>query len=156
MISKEKLFTNTAITKNYAYGGRQVIDLKKGFGQKYRIFMDEAWYEETAESYPDKIKHRPWYYEIRGKYGTIYFYGTDKLAVRITANRIKSRIKTHYWNILRLYLEAEDESVFLFSPENFEIVAGLIQARRKRQITNEQRQVIIERTKKYRFERSTV
>jgi len=133
-----------------------MIDLKKRFGQKYRIFMDEAWYVETAESFPDKIKHRPWYYETRGKYGTIYLYGTNKLAVRITANRIKSRIKTDYRNILSLYLEAEDESIFLFSPVNFEIVAGLIKARRKRQITNEQRQLIIERTKNYRFERSTV
>ena len=133
-----------------------MIDLKKRFGQKYRIFMDEAWYVETAESFPDKIKHRPWYYEIRGKYGTIYLYGTNQLAVRITANRIKSRIKTDYRNILSLYLEAEDESIFLFSPVNFEIVAGLIKARRKRQITNEQRQLIIERTRNYRFERSTV
>lgn len=133
-----------------------MIDLKKRFGQKYRIFMDEAWYVETAESYPDKIKHRLWYYEIRGKYGTIYLYGTNKLAVRITANRIKSRIMTDYRNILSMYLEAEDESIFLFSPVNFEIVAGLIKARRKRQITNEQRQLIIERTKNYRFERSTV
>jgi hypothetical protein len=116
-----------------------VIDLKKGFGQEYLIFMDEAWYTETVEFCPDKINNRPWYYEIRGKYGTIYLYGTNKLAVRITANRIKSRIKTDYWNILSLYLEAEDESIFLFSPENLKIVAGLIKARRKKQVTEKER-----------------
>ncbi len=116
-----------------------MIDLKKRFGQKYRIFMDEAWYVGTAESYPDKIKHRPWYYEIRGKYGTIYLYGTNKLAVRITANRIKSRIKTDYRNILSLYLEAEDESIFLFNPEDFELVARLTKARRKKQATEKER-----------------
>ena len=98
-----------------------MIDLKKRFGQKYRIFMDEAWYVETAESYPDKIKHRPWYYEIRGKYGTIYLYGTNKLAVRITANRIKNRIKNEYRDVLNLYLEVEDESIFLFNPEDFDV-----------------------------------
>ncbi len=116
-----------------------MIDLKNRFGQKYRIFMDEAWYAETVESCSDKIKHRPWYYEIRGKYGTIYLYGTDKLAVRITANRIKSRVKTDYRNILSLYLEAEDESIFLFSPEYLEIVAGLIKPRRKKQVTEKER-----------------
>jgi site-specific DNA-adenine methylase len=133
-----------------------MIDLNKLYGKKYRMFMDEAWYIETAESNPDKMKDRHWYYEIRGKYGKIYLYGVDKLAVMITANRIKSRIKTEYKDILSLYLEAEDESIFLFDPEYFEVVAKIIKAKKKRQITDEQRYLIIERTKKYRFQRSTV
>ena len=101
--------------------------------------MDEAWYTETVEFCPDKINNRPWYYEIRGKYGTIYLYGTNKLAVRITANRIKGRIKTEYKNILSLHIEAADESIFLFNPDNFEIVAGLIKAGRKKQVTEKER-----------------
>jgi hypothetical protein len=116
-----------------------MIDLKRRFGKKYRIFMDEAWKAEDSQSNPDKVKDKPWYYEIRGKYGVIYLYGANKLAVRITGNRIKSRIKTEYRNILSLYLEAEDESIFLFNPENFEIVAKLIKARRKRQISEKER-----------------
>ena len=94
---------------------------------------------DRRESYPDKIKHRSWYYEIMGKYGTIYLYGIDKFAVRITANRVKSRIKTDYRNILSLFLEAEDESIFLFNPENFALVARLIKARRKKQVTEKER-----------------
>ncbi len=131
-----------------------MVDLKKQYGKKYRIFMDEAWDAEDSHSNPDKVKDKPWYYEIRGKYGTVYLYGTNKLAVRITGNRIKNRIKAEYADILSLYLEAEDESIFLFSPDNFEIVAKLIKAKRKRQITEEQRKLIIERTKEYRFQRS--
>ena len=77
---------------------------------------------------------------------SIYLYGTNKLAVRITANRIKSRIKAEYKDILNLYLEAEDESIFLFNPNNFEIVAGLIKARKMKQITEEQERL---RFKKY-------
>lgn len=116
-----------------------MIDLKRRFGKKYRIFMDEAWKAEDSQSNPDKVKDKPWYYEIRGKYGVIYLNEANKLAVRITGNRIKSRIKTEYRNILSLYLEAEDESIFLFNPENFEIVAKLIKARRKRQISEKER-----------------
>ncbi len=101
--------------------------------------MDEAWKAEDSQSNPDKVKDKPWYYEIRGKYGVIYLNEANKLAVRITGNRIKSRIKTEYRNILSLYLEAEDESIFLFNPENFEIVAKLIKARRKRQISEKER-----------------
>ena len=101
--------------------------------------MDEAWHIETAYFNPSKVKDKPWYYEIQGKYGTVYLYGVNKLAVRITGNRIKSRIKTEYGNILSLYLEAENESIFLFNPENFEIVAQLIKARRKKQISEKER-----------------
>jgi hypothetical protein len=116
-----------------------MIDLKKRFGKKYKIFMDEAWEAEDSQSNPDKVKDKPWYYEIWGKYGVIYLYGINKLAVRITANRIKSRIKAEYKDILSLYIEAENESIFLFNPENFEIVAGLIKARKRKQITEQER-----------------
>ena len=78
-----------------------MVDLKKRFGKKYRIFMDEAWDVEVSQSNPNKVNDKPWYYEIRGKYGVIYLYGKDKLAVRITANRIKSRVKTEYMDILK-------------------------------------------------------
>ncbi len=132
-----------------------MIDIKKSNGKKYRIFMDEAWAAEDSLSNPGKVKDKAWYYEVRDRYGCIYFYGIDKLAVRITANRIKSRIKTECRDILSLYLEAEDESIFLFNPEDFEFVAKLIKAKRRRQITEKQRQLIIERTKNYRFQRST-
>ncbi len=101
--------------------------------------MEEAWDADDSQSNPNKVKDKQWYYEIRGKYGTVYLYGTNKLAVRITANRIKSRIKAEYKDILSLYLEAEDESIFLFNPENFEIVAGVIKARKKKQISEQER-----------------
>ncbi|MHC4269746.1 MAG: hypothetical protein ACYSWS_01205 [Planctomycetota bacterium] len=133
-----------------------MIDLKAQYVKKYKLLMEEAWNAEDSQANPDKVKDKLWYYEIRGKYGVIYLYGTDKLAVRITGNRIKSRIKTEYTDILSLYLEAEDVSIFLFNPENFEIVAKFIKAKRKRQITEEQRLLIIERTKKYRFQRSKI
>ena len=116
-----------------------MLDLKKRFGKKYRIYMDEAWYAEDSQSNPNKLKDKPWYYEVRGKYGAIYLYGASKLAVRVTGNRIKGRIKTEYKDILSLYLEAEYESIFLFNPESFEIVAGLIKARRKKQISEQER-----------------
>lgn len=117
-----------------------MINPRETFGKRYRIFMDEAWLAEDAVSNPDKVNDRPWYYEIRGKYGTVYVYGDNMLAVSITANRVKGSIKKAYGNILCLYLKAEDESIFLFKPDNLEIVAGLIKARRKRQVTEPERQ----------------
>ena len=92
----------------------EMIDLKKRFGKKYRIYMDETWEAEDSQSNSDKVKDKPWYYEIRGKYGTVYLYGVNKLAVRITGNRIKSRIKVEYTDILSLYIEAEGRKYLFF------------------------------------------
>ena len=113
--------------------------------------MDEAWSVETAESNPDKVKDKPWYYEIIGKYGTIYLHGVNKLAVRITANRVKIRIQTEYHDILALYIEAEDESIFLFNPASFEIVASLIKARRRKQLSDEHKAKLIKAGSNFRF-----
>jgi hypothetical protein len=52
-----------------------MIDLKKSYGNKYRISMDEAWSVETVESNSEKVKDKPWYYEIEGKYGTLSLQG---------------------------------------------------------------------------------
>ena len=46
---------------------------------------------------------------------------------------------TDYRDVLSLYLEAEDESIFLFNPEDFELVARLTKARRKKQATEKER-----------------
>ncbi len=128
-----------------------MTDLKKRFGKKYKVFMDEAWEVESSQANSDKAKDKPWYYEIRGKYGVIYLYGTNKLAVRITAKRIKSRIKIEYKDILKLYIEAKDESIFLFNPENFELVAKLVKARKRKQLSVEHKAKLIKAGSSFRF-----
>lgn len=96
-----------------------MIDLKTRFGQKYRIFMDEAWDAEDSMSNPDKVKDKPWYYEIRGKYGKIYLYSAKDniLAIHINSNVISNRIERKNTDILSLYMKTEEGSVFLFKPE---------------------------------------
>ncbi len=112
--------------------------------------MDEAWYIETAESNPDKIKDKHWYYEIRGKYGKIYLYGSNKLAVHITSNLISNRVERENQDIFNLYLKTSEGSIFLFDQEHTEFVAKLIKARRKRQYSPEYRQELINRAKNLR------
>ncbi len=127
-----------------------MIDLNKLYGKKYRIFMDEAWYIETAESNLDKMKDRHWYYEIRGKYGKIYLYGCNKLAVHINSNVISSKVERDNTDIFNLYLKTSEGSIFLFDQEHIEFVAKLIKARRKRQYSPEYRQELINRAKNMR------
>jgi hypothetical protein len=129
-----------------------MIDLKKSYGKRYRIFMDEAWYMETAESNPDKMKDKPWYYELRGKYGKVYLY-SDKnniLAVHVNSNVISRRIERENQDIFSLYLKTSEGSIFLFDQEHTEFVAKLIKAKRKRQYSPEYRQELITRAKSMR------
>ena len=128
-----------------------MIDLKKIYGKKYRIFMDEAWAVEDSQSNPDKVKDKPWYYEIRGKYGKIYLYSTKDniLAVHINSNVISNKIERENTAILSLYMKTEEGSVFLFKPETLEFVAKIIKARKKRQISEKQKAVLVERIANY-------
>ncbi len=129
-----------------------MIDLKKRFGKRYRIFMDEAWYIETAESNPDKMKEKPWYYEFRGKYGKIYLYGSsNKLAVNISSNIISRRVERDNTNIFDLYLKTSEGSIFLFDQEHTEFVAKLIKAKRKKQLSEKHKNKLVESGKSFRF-----
>jgi hypothetical protein len=128
-----------------------MIDLKNSYGKKYRIFMDEAWYIETAESNLDKMKDRHWYYELRGKYGKIYLSGSNKLAVHISSNVISSRVERNNTDIFSLYLRTSEGSIFLFDQEHTEFVAKLIKAKRKRQISEEHKVKLVEAGKNFRF-----
>ncbi len=120
---------------------------RTGAGQ-YRIFLDESWGVERGKNLQDK----PWYYEIRGKYGKIYLYSSrdNILAVHINSNVISNRVERENKDILKIYLKTDKGSVFLFGPENLEFVAKLIKARRKRQYSPEYRQELINRAKNMR------
>jgi hypothetical protein len=128
-----------------------MINLKKLYGKKYRIFMDEAWNAEDFISNPDKLKDKPWYYEIRGKYGKIYLYGSNKLAVHISSNFISNRVERNNTDIFNLYLKTSEGSIFLFNPEYFEFVAKLIQAKRRKQLSERHKVKLVEAGKNFRF-----
>ncbi len=113
--------------------------------------MDEAWYVETLESNPDKIKDKPWYYELRGKYGKIYLYGSNKLAVHITSNLISNRVERENQDIFNLYLKTSEGSTFLFKEENLEMAAKLIKAKTRRVLSDAHKAKLIEAGRSFRY-----
>ncbi len=130
-----------------------MIDLKKQYGKKYKIYMDEAWQAESSLSNPDKMKDKPWYYELRGKYGKVYLY-SDKnniLAVHVNSNVISRRIERENQDIFSLYLKTSEGSIFLFDQEHTEFVAKLIKAKRKKQLSAQHKAKLIESGRAFRF-----
>lgn len=115
-----------------------MCDLKKRYGHRFRIYLEESWGVETGRDVDDKL----WYYELRGKYGAIYLYSlkNNLLAVHINSVVISNRVERGHKNIFELYLKLSEGGVFLFDPKNLEFAAKLIKARRRKQISEKERQ----------------
>jgi hypothetical protein len=112
-----------------------VTNLQEKYGHKYKVVDDGTDDACRAE--------RVWCQEIRGRRGVIYPYGYNgSLAVRFDS---KTKSKTAAW-VTRLLAEGyalvqcgDWEVIFKFDPSKFEYFAGLIQAKRRRRLTPEQR-----------------
>lgn len=86
-------------------------------------------------------------------YIQIYRYNKDTLAVMfwsvgVANNRIKE-IKEKGVDI-KPFVSGDEESAYLFPEEDFKKVAKVVKARKRRKLTEEQRQQLIERLQRYR------
>jgi hypothetical protein len=95
------------------------IDLKARFPE-FRVTLDPA-----AESRAD-----PWLYQIPGRYGVIYPYGGDRLAVEVDGHpEIARRLGALR---AKLVQDGDDEKTFTFHVSLFKQVAGIIRVFRKK------------------------
>lgn len=113
------------------------MNLKERYGDVYRVVDDG-----TNDS--DKVE-RVNCQEIRGLYGKIYPWSNDLLAVYTTSAKIGKRLERMGFQVRQ---RGEYEMVLVFHPEMFELVAGIIQARKKRTLSETQRASLLARLKK--------
>lgn len=107
------------------------IDLKKMFGQRYRITTDPAAISQNTD---------PWLRGIPCKLkGEIYPAGGYDLMVMYKADTNVAR-ELRRWPELRVHQDASDFVVFRFNVKHFDKVAKLVGAKRKRQMSAEERQ----------------
>jgi hypothetical protein len=69
-----------------------MLDLKATFGKRYKNQLDESYHVEKS---PGKEKEIAWYYELVGKYGTIYNHSDTHLQVWINSTRLGARLSHH-------------------------------------------------------------
>ena len=111
------------------------INLRQRFGSQYRITFDPCY----------DAKHRPqatldpWNMQIPCEKGVIYPYGGTKLAVEVdyrapTAKRLAAL------PYCRLVQDGDHEKTFVFDVADFKAVAAIVQPKRRRTLTPEQRQ----------------
>lgn len=129
-----------------------MIDLMKLFGKRYRVTMDESWNAETSENRSEWSKNGEiaWYYEIKGRRGTLYMQKENACALEVTGHTYQNMRKDNPFLFEKIRSASEGCTLLVKEPELDSVVA-LIRPRRRRVLSPEQRAKNIERLKKYAY-----
>lgn len=102
---------------------------------KYRLFVEASRSTERDA----QVRKEIWrYYELQGLYGIIYPYSSYQPAVHFTSIRVANRFrKRANWKILQ---SGDQEIVYLIPMDDLRFAAKVIRARKKRQLSTEQRE----------------
>src|SRR5438067_1055735 len=120
-----------------------MIDLKKQYGDTYRISLDEA-----ATILGQSTADRRWLQQIPCKYGHIFINGTETLGAYAAGRLIPGRLAALPG--VRVHQRGDTEVSVVFPPEAFPAVAELLQARKRRKVSVEQARAGAERLAGYR------
>jgi hypothetical protein len=116
------------------------INLQERFGQKYRIGFDEA-----AVNGND-----PGMQTIPCRFGTIYPHGGDYLAVEVDGHpRIAKQVAAIPGIVL--HHDGDDEKTFVFPVSLFNQVAAIVEPKRVKRLSDEQRARLVEAGQVYQF-----
>ena len=122
-------------------------DLRALYGARFQITFDEA-----AEGHSDRKD--PWLMQIlcQGRDLVIYPHGEGLLAVQCDRHPFVAKQLVALG--LRLIQDGDHEKTFVFPIELFEKVAAIVKPRKRRVLTEQQREAIRARLIPYRFARS--
>ena len=116
-------------------------------GRRYRIAFDEAAVHEPG----GKGRLRAQYQIIPCKYGEIYQHGRGTLAWYCTSGRVKERVRAQAPDWLTLEVDCDGEGIFVFPAKWFPEVAKWARPRRRRVVSEKERQRLQEMGKAHQF-----
>src|SRR6266704_6345924 len=124
------------------------LNLRELFGNTYRITFDEAY----SPAHVPHDKRDPWMMQLpcTGRGVTIYPQGGNVLAVEVDGRRNIAK-KLAALPGLRLWQEGDRKRTWLFDVSLFPQVAAIVQLKRRRQFTPEQREAMRQRLANYAF-----
>lgn len=121
------------------------VNLRELFGSCYRTTLDEA------AQYEPGGKNDPWYFQISCKYGHFYPYSGELMGFCCESRRIRDRFHKEHPEIEVRQWADDGEAVFLFTPEQFELVASYAKPRKRRRLSESHKRVLAESSRRYRF-----
>jgi hypothetical protein len=116
------------------------IDLQDQFGEDYQIGLDES-----ADGRAD-----PWHLTVLCERGEIYPFGGDFLAVEIIGHPVIARQVADIDGV-RLHQDGDGEKTYVFHAELFHLVAAFVRPRRRRKLSDEDRDRLVQAGACYRF-----
>jgi hypothetical protein len=111
------------------------INLKARFGKTHRITFDEAYDHHGVH----RSNLDAWMMQIPCQRGTIYPQGGDMLAVEIDYRGPTARAVGALPGV-RCHQDGDNEKTFVFHVDLFDQVAAIVKPRRRRVVSEEQRQ----------------
>jgi hypothetical protein len=116
------------------------IDLRERLGERYRIGFDEAAVNGNT----------PWMQTIPCRFGTIYPHGNENLAVEVDGhNRIAKQVAAIPGVVL--HQDGDDEKTFVFPVSLFDKVAAIVEPKRVKRLTDEQKAKLVDAGQVYQF-----
>lgn len=110
----------------------ECVNLQQEFGDRYRVGHDPA-------STPRGATENPWCQRIPTRSGEIYPFGNETLIVEVEGhNYLKARLSR--LDCCEIHQDGDDFGSFKFHVSDFDRIAEVVKPRRKRQISEEERQ----------------
>ena len=127
-------------------GGRATcINLKQHFGGRYRVQYEESYYVERPEF---RAVGGPWLTMIPCQNGHIFPWGGSTVAACTnTRGRVATKLKKTA--SCKVAQDGDDGVTVLFDVEDFEAVAEIMKPRKRRRLSEEQKQKAVERLRPY-------
>ena len=117
------------------------INLQEHFGHQYRLGLDEAARDKTDPSMMTMLC----------QWGIIYPYGGEMLAVEIDCHSKKANQVAAIPGVL-VHQDGDDEKTFVFPVTLFGPVAAIVEPKRTKQLTDEQKAKLIYAGKPHQFQ----
>ncbi len=113
-----------------------MINLKQQTN-KYRVTFEDSYYHAGLIDRADP--DFPIYYQIiPGKFGEIYWHSDNRLAVQVNSGKLMSRVSK--LKGVETFVEGDGEGIYLFSLDMLDTIAEIIKARRRRQVSEKERE----------------
>jgi hypothetical protein len=124
------------------------VNLMSRFGTQYKIDWDECY--DPANRPKENLD--PWHMTIPCERGTITPYGDSKLSVMVDYRPITAK-RLSELGVCKLYQDGDHEKTFLFDVADFDTVAEIVKPRRKRQVSEQERQRLATMSAKHGFQK---
>ena len=128
-----------------------MINLQEKYGKRYKVTMDESWNAESSENRAEWKANGEiaWYYEIKGKRGTLYMQKENACALEMTP-QLYEKLKMLVPVVFEWTRDCDEGPTLLIKEPQLEAVVEFIQPRRKRVLSLEQKAHLLAMGEKWR------